>query len=68
MAYHSFVRLAEGEPIPIPADSIPMALALLGRQEKASLSLEGEGEPAYVFASSDHHTFWCKPRIPVYRA
>jgi hypothetical protein len=67
MAYHSFVRLSDDEHIPIPADNVSIALALLGQREDVSLSLQGEGEAAYVLASSDHHTFWCRPSIPVYR-
>jgi hypothetical protein len=59
MGYHSFVRLADSEHIPIPAESVSIALAQLGQREQVSLSLEGEA--AYIFARSDHHAFWCRP-------
>ena len=67
MYHYSFVRLADDKTIPIPADDDRMALGFLCQQESASLSLEGEGAPAYIFSKSEHHTFWCRPSIPVYR-
>jgi hypothetical protein len=68
MLHYSFVRLADGEIIPLPADNDAMALARLGHCERGKFSLIGEGSPEYLFAKSEAHTFWCRPHVPVYRA
>jgi hypothetical protein len=68
MSHYSFVRLADNETIPIVAESVSLAVAILSQRERVSLSLEGQGDPAYVYSKSDQHTFWCRPNIPVYVA
>ena len=69
MAHYSFVRLSDQETIPMLANSDALALALLGQREGvADLSLVGSSEPLYVFAKFEHHTAWCRPSVPVYRA
>jgi hypothetical protein len=67
MSHYSFMRLADGETIPLVADNDEMALALLSQREHGQFSIDGKRSPEYVFAKSDWHTFWCRPDVPVYR-
>jgi hypothetical protein len=67
MAHYSFIRLADGETIPIVAENEAIALALLGERDKGRFSTVGNGSPEHMFAKSDWHTFWCRPDVPVYR-
>jgi hypothetical protein len=66
VAHYSFVRLADGEPIPLVAANDAQSIALLEQRENVTLSMIGEGSPIYAFAKSDAHTFWCRPNILVY--
>jgi hypothetical protein len=67
MSNYSIVRLSDGETIPLATHNDLIAIALLSQRECASLS-RSKMERPNMFAKSDHHTFWCKPSIPVYRA
>ena len=68
MFNYSFLRLSDGETIPLCGDCDAIAVALLGQRDAKRLSMAANGRPEYLFAKSSSETFWCRPNIPVYAA
>ncbi len=66
MTHYSFVRLSDGETIPLVAANDTQAIALLSQRENKKLSISEQGSLEYEFAKSDMHMFWCRPSTPVY--